>query len=88
MLIPANRHLAAEFLGDLLIALILGTGLMCRYQYRRNEGIYVNGTDLKFAKGAANGEPAAQLGKSSAREMADGAIIVGSGSKLYRLTSQ
>jgi hypothetical protein len=48
-----------------------------------NEGIYVNVTDFKIAKGAAKGDPAAHLTTSGAREVADGAIIFRSGDKLY-----
>ena len=48
-----------------------------------NEGIYVNVTDFKIAKGAAKGDPAAQITTSGAREVADGAIIFRSGNKLY-----
>jgi len=48
-----------------------------------NEGIYVNMKDFKIAKGAAKGDPAAQLATSGAREVADGAIIFRSGDKLY-----
>jgi hypothetical protein len=48
-----------------------------------NEGIYVNATDFKVAKGTAKGDPSAQLTKSGAREVADGAIIFRSGDKLY-----
>jgi hypothetical protein len=48
-----------------------------------NEGIYVNVTDFKIAKGAAKGDPSAQLSNSGAREVADGAIIFRSGDKLY-----
>jgi hypothetical protein len=48
-----------------------------------NEGIYVDVTNFKINKGAAKGDPAAQLSKSGAREVADGAIIFRSGNKLY-----
>jgi hypothetical protein len=48
-----------------------------------NEGLYVNMKDFKIAKGAAKGDPAAELKKSGAREVADGAIIFRSGDKLY-----
>jgi hypothetical protein len=48
-----------------------------------NEGIYVNMTDFNIHKGAAKGDPATQLSKSGAREVADGAIIFRSGDKLY-----
>ena len=39
--------------------------------------------DFKIAKGAAKGDPAAQIMKSGAREVSDGAIIFRSGDKLY-----
>jgi hypothetical protein len=48
-----------------------------------NEGIYVNVTDFAIHKGAAKGDPAANLAKSNAREVGDGAIIFRSGNKLY-----
>jgi hypothetical protein len=40
-----------------------------------NEGIYVDMTEFRIAKGAAKGDPAAQIQKSGAREVTDGAII-------------
>jgi hypothetical protein len=52
-------------------------------QLAANEGIYVNVTDFSIAKGAPKGDPAANLAKSGAREVADGAIIFRSGNKLY-----
>ena len=48
-----------------------------------NEGIYVNMNGFKINKGAAKGDPATELKKSGAREVADGAIIFRSGDKLY-----
>jgi hypothetical protein len=48
-----------------------------------NEGIYVNAKDFTVAKGAAKGDPSAQIAKSGAREVTDGAIIFRSGNKLY-----
>jgi hypothetical protein len=48
-----------------------------------NEGIYVDVQAFKIAKGAAKSDPSAQLSKSGAREVADGAIIFRSGNKLY-----
>jgi hypothetical protein len=48
-----------------------------------NDGIYVDMQDFKIAKGAAKGDPAAQIAKMGAREVTDGAIIFRSGSKLY-----
>lgn len=48
-----------------------------------NEGIYIDKVQFRIAKGAAKGDPAAQIQKSGAREVADGAIIFRSGGKLY-----
>jgi hypothetical protein len=48
-----------------------------------NDGIYVDVKDFKITKGAAKGDPAAQIAKLHAREASDGAIIFRTGSKLY-----
>jgi hypothetical protein len=48
-----------------------------------NDGIYVDVQDFKISKGAAKGDPAAQISKLGAREASDGAIIFRSGNKLY-----
>lgn len=48
-----------------------------------NDGIYVDVKDFTITKGAAKGDPAAQIRKLGAREASDGAIIFRSGSKLY-----
>ena len=48
-----------------------------------NEGIYVDMSEFRIAKGAAKGDPAAQIQKSGAREVSDGAIIFRSGNKLF-----
>jgi hypothetical protein len=40
-----------------------------------NDGIYVDVTDFKITKGAAKGDPAAQIAKLHAREASEGAII-------------
>jgi len=48
-----------------------------------NEGVYVDMKEFRIAKGAAQGDPAAQLAKAGAREVTDGAIIFRSGGKLY-----
>ena len=48
-----------------------------------NEGLYVDMKEFRVAKGAAKGDPAAQLQKAGAREVTDGAIIFRSGNKLY-----
>jgi hypothetical protein len=52
-------------------------------QLASNEGIYVDVKEFKINKGAAKGDPAAQITKSGAREVAEGAIIFRSGGKLY-----
>jgi hypothetical protein len=52
-------------------------------QLASNEGIYVDVSEFKIAKGVAKGDPAAQIAKSGAREVSDGAIIFRSGNKLY-----
>jgi hypothetical protein len=52
-------------------------------QLGSNDGIYVDMKDFKIAKGAAKGDPAAQIAKMGAREVTDGAIIFRSGNKLY-----
>jgi hypothetical protein len=48
-----------------------------------NEGIYVDMKNFKINKGVAKSDPATELKKSGAREVADGAIIFRSGDKLY-----
>ena len=48
-----------------------------------SDGIYVDVKDFKITKGAAKGDPAAQIAKLHAHEASDGAIIFRSGSKLY-----
>ena len=48
-----------------------------------NDGIYVDVKDFKITKGAAKGDPAAQISKLHAHEATDGAIIFRTGSKLY-----
>jgi hypothetical protein len=48
-----------------------------------NDGIYVDVKEFKISKGAAKGDPASQIAKMGAREVADGAIIFRSGNKLY-----
>jgi hypothetical protein len=52
-----------------------------------NEGIYVDMSEFRIAKGAAKGDPAAHIQKSGAREVSDGAIIFRSGNKLYIVDS-
>ena len=48
-----------------------------------SEGIYVDTKNFKIAEGKAKGDPAAQLAKSGAKQVAEGAIIFRSGDKLY-----
>jgi hypothetical protein len=48
-----------------------------------HDGIYVDVKDFKISKGAAKGDPSAQIVKLGAREATDGAIIFRSGDKLY-----
>lgn len=52
-------------------------------QLASNEGIYVDMKAFKIAKGAAKGDPSAQIVKLGAREVTDGAIIFRHGDKLY-----
>jgi hypothetical protein len=52
-------------------------------QLASNEGIYVDVKEFKINKGVAKGDPQAQIAKSGAREVSDGAIIFRSGDKLY-----
>src|SRR5215467_14104479 len=52
-------------------------------QLASNEGIYVDVKEFKINKGTAKGDPAAQIAKSGAREVTEGAIIFRSGDKLY-----
>lgn len=52
-------------------------------QLASNEGIYVDVKQFKINKGVAKGDPQAQIAKSGAREVSDGAIIFRSGEKLY-----
>ena len=52
-------------------------------QLASNEGIYVDMKEFKINKGSAKGDPQAQIAKSGAREVSDGAIIFRSGAKLY-----
>jgi hypothetical protein len=52
-------------------------------QLASNEGIFVDMKEFKINKGMAKGDPQAQLVKSGAREVSEGAIIFRSGDKLY-----
>jgi hypothetical protein len=52
-------------------------------QLGSNEGIFVDMKEFKINKGAAKGDPQAQLVKAGAREVSEGAIIFRSGAKLY-----
>jgi len=53
-----------------------------------NEGIYVDMKDFNITKGAAKGDPAAQIAKLGARKVSDGAIIFRSGDALYIVDSK
>jgi hypothetical protein len=52
-------------------------------QLASNEGIFVDVQQFKIQKGSARGDPSAQIAKSGAREVTDGAIIFRSGNRLY-----
>jgi hypothetical protein len=52
-------------------------------QLATNEGIFVDVSEFKIAKGAAKGDPSAHIAKSGAKEVSDGAIIFRAGNKLY-----
>src|SRR5256885_13407564 len=52
-------------------------------QLASNEGIYVDVNEFKINKGTAKGDSSAQIAKSGAREVSEGAIIFRSGGKLY-----
>ena len=57
-------------------------------QLGSNEGIYVDMKDFKITKGAAKGDPAAQIAKMGARKVSDGAIIFRAGDALYIVDSK
>jgi hypothetical protein len=57
-------------------------------QLASNEGIYVDMKDFKIMKGAAKGDPTAQIAKLGARKVADGAIIFRAGDGLYIVDSK
>ena len=57
-------------------------------QLASNEGIYVDMKDYKITKGAAKGDPSAQIAKLGARKVSDGAIIFRSGDALYIVDSK
>lgn len=48
-----------------------------------NEGVYVDKATFKLTMGAAKGDPIAQIAKMGGKEVAEGAIIFRSGTKLY-----
>ena len=52
-------------------------------QLANNEGIFVDVKEFKINKGTAKGDPSAQIVKSGARKVSDGAIIFRSGDQLY-----
>ena len=53
-----------------------------------NEGIYVDMKDFNIMKGAAKGDPSAQIAKLGARKVSDGAIISRAGDALYVVDSK
>ena len=57
-------------------------------QLASNEGIYVDMKDFNIMKGAAKGDPAAQITKLGARKVMDGAIIFRHGDALYIVDSK
>jgi len=57
-------------------------------QLASNEGIYVDIKDFNIMKGAAKGDPAAQITKMGARKVSDGAIIFRHGDALYIVDSK
>jgi hypothetical protein len=57
-------------------------------QLASNEGIYVDMKDFNITKGAAKGDPAAQIAKLGARKISDGAIIFRNGDALYIVDSR
>ena len=57
-------------------------------QLASNEGIYVDVKEFKINKGVAKGDTQAQIAKSGAREVSDGAIIFRSGDGLYIVDSK
>ena len=67
----------------LLATAFAGCGIEDYIHEAETEGIYVDVAQFRIAKGAAKGDPAAQIQKSGAREVSDGAIIFRSGNKLF-----
>jgi len=57
-------------------------------QLASNEGIYVDMKDFNIMKGAAKGDPSAQIAKLGARKVSDGAIIFRAGDALYIVDSK
>jgi hypothetical protein len=48
-----------------------------------NEGLYVDKSDFKLRIGSAKGDPMPQINKMNGKEVANGAIIVRTGEKLF-----
>jgi hypothetical protein len=57
-------------------------------QLASNEGLYVDMKDFNITKGAAKGDPSAQIAKLGARKVSDGAIIFRNGDALYIVDSR
>jgi hypothetical protein len=57
-------------------------------QLASNEGLYVDMKDFNITKGAAKGDPSAQIAKLGARKVSDGAIIFRAGEALYIVDSK
>jgi hypothetical protein len=57
-------------------------------QLASNEGLYVDMKDFNITKGAAKGDPSAQIAKLGARKVSDGAIIFRAGESLYIVDSK
>ena len=81
--VPSEAHhsFAAEYDSAKPVTV---TGVVTRIEWTNPHAyIYVDVTDFKITRGAAKGDPAAQIAKLHAHEASDGAIIFRSGSKLY-----
>src|SRR5271166_5179596 len=48
-----------------------------------NQGIFVDGKTFKIVRGAAKGDPTAEIAKMGAKEIGPGAILFRHGDKLY-----
>ena len=74
------------------IALAAGTGRFALAQQASpevlgeladNQGIFVDGKTFKIVRGAAKGDPTAEIAKMGAKEIGPGAILFRHGDKLY-----